>query len=190
MQAAYPHGKIGYVIGVLMNLIHTNLYLKYFNKYKLKSNSVILDIGCGGGKFIKRISKQPNILKVIGVDHSSKMIELSQNINEDEIKKGKVEIIKTSLPELPFSDYSFDYITAFETIQFWTDIPKSLAEIKRVLSKEGTFMIINRFPSSKSKWYNKVQIKSEEQYILILKQAGLEITDIKHKNNWIIIKTR
>ena len=51
-------------------------------------------------------------------------------------------------------------------------------------------MIINRFPSSKSKWYNKVQIKSEEQYILILKQAGLEITDIKHKNNWIIIKTR
>ena len=42
-----------------------------------------------------------------------------------------------SVSDLPFSDNSFDIVTAIETYYFWPDKLKNLKEIYRVLKKDG-----------------------------------------------------
>lgn len=45
--------------------------------------------------------------------------------------------------QLPFEAERFDLVTAFETVYFWPDLPKSFREIRRVLRPGGTLLICN-----------------------------------------------
>ena len=42
---------------------------------------------------------------------------------------------------LPYEDGTFDAVTAFETVYFWSPIKTALAEVARVLRKGGCFLI-------------------------------------------------
>lgn len=57
-QGAKPTGTIGKIIGRLMNKFHTSLYITYFDNKTLPDNCRILDIGCGGGKFLNYLSQK------------------------------------------------------------------------------------------------------------------------------------
>ena len=76
-QGAKPTGITGKLIGRLMNKFHTSLYTDYFNAKDLPGNFRILDIGCGGGKFLNYLSKRSDGFKLWGLDHSKEMIDLS-----------------------------------------------------------------------------------------------------------------
>jgi ubiquinone/menaquinone biosynthesis C-methylase UbiE len=52
---------------------------------------------------------------------------------------GKVDIVQSDVTDLPYPNNYFDIITAFDTINFWTDFNKALFEIKRVLKEDGKF---------------------------------------------------
>jgi cyclopropane fatty-acyl-phospholipid synthase-like methyltransferase len=41
-----------------MNSFQTSLYVDYFKKKNLSDNCRILDLECGGGKFLKYLSKK------------------------------------------------------------------------------------------------------------------------------------
>jgi 2-polyprenyl-3-methyl-5-hydroxy-6-metoxy-1,4-benzoquinol methylase len=57
-QGLKPTGTIGRIIGRLMNSFQTSLYVDYFKKKNLSDNCRILDLECGGGKFLKYLSKK------------------------------------------------------------------------------------------------------------------------------------
>ena len=100
-----------------------------------------------------------------------------------------MEFKEASVSNLPYEDDKFDIVTAFETIQFWPDLPGDLIEIKRVLNPNGKLSIMNRFPKENSKWYDWCQIKTIEQYEELFTTAGFtEIkTDAKSKPGWICV---
>ena len=77
-QGSKPTGIIGKIIGRLMNKFHTSLYVDYFNKKNISDNYRILDIGCGGGKFIKYLSQKSEKFQLYGLDHSKEMIDLAK----------------------------------------------------------------------------------------------------------------
>lgn len=189
-QGSKPTGYIGKIIGRLMNKVHTALYVKYFKKDLPTDNSIILDIGCGGGKFIKFLSDINDSYKLFGFDHSPEMVELSKKINKQAIDKKQVTIIQGSVTEIPIENNIIDLATAFETVQFWTDIDKSFSEVVRLLKSRGCFLIINRYPPEGSKWWRMAKIKNNKEYIVKLENAGFrEVTvDLDFKKGWIIVK--
>ncbi len=65
MQASNRKGIIGFLIGMLMNFIHTKFYMNCINSFYLKTNAKILDIGCGGGKLVNKLSKCYSSSKII-----------------------------------------------------------------------------------------------------------------------------
>ena len=134
-----PEGKLGEIQLKSMNKEHSPLSQWGLKHLNITTNDTILDVGCGGGINIKRMSK--NAKKVYGIDYSDKSVKISKEMNEDEIKQGKVEIHKGDVQNLPYPNNTFDIVTAFETVYFWPNIEKCFGEIKRVLKPNGIFLI-------------------------------------------------
>ncbi len=189
-QGSKPTGFIGKIVGRLMNKVHTALYIDYLKNDLPPDNSKILDIGCGGGKFIKFLSDTNESYMLFGIDHSPEMVELSKKVNRKAIDKKRLEIIQGSVTEIPIDTNELDLVTAFESVQFWPDIDKSFAEIVKLLKDDGTFLIINRYPTEGSKWWEMAKIKSDKEYVNKLKNTGFSrvTTNSDFKKGWIIVK--
>lgn len=61
--------------------------------------------------------------------------------------------VKQSIFLVPYSTSQFDIVTAFDTINYWENIKKSVMEIYRVLKVGGKFLIINGYPKKGTKWW-------------------------------------
>ncbi len=191
-QGAKPTGLIGRLIGRLMNKFHTSLYTDYFNTKDIPNNFRILDIGCGGGKLLNYLSQRSEGFKLWGLDHSKEMIDLSSQLNSENIEKGQLKLLNGSVSKIEIENNSIDLVTAFETIQFWPEIDIALSEIFRVLDKGGRFLVINRYPKEETKWWELANIKSEKDYKTKLEDTGFNdiSIDLSFNNGWIIVEGR
>jgi ubiquinone/menaquinone biosynthesis C-methylase UbiE len=108
--------------------------IKYAVELAGKNNGVILDVGCGSGYILERLS----------ADHKYG-IDLSLN-NITKAKKnlaGKKNIFleRADAQNLPFNDSFFDCVVSSEVIEHVPNPEKVLAEIFRVLKADGRMVI-------------------------------------------------
>ena len=155
MQCRKPSGWLGRFIGKAMNSGHSKLRRWGLGHISIKSDSCVLDIGCGGGMSIKEIASSLSNGKVYGIDYSEYMVQLSKKINNDLIKQGKVEILNGNVSVLPFQDNMFDFAIAIESYYFWPDMVNDLKEIKRVL-KPGAFLLLVHAAYKDEKFENAI----------------------------------
>ena len=173
---------------MMMNFLQPRFFIEYLDFIKPHSNTYLLDIGCGGGKFIKKLSKKYNI-NLFGIDPAEEMVNYSKKINSLSIKTGKVGIQRGTVSNLPYSDDMFHIITAFRTIPHWPDLEQGLKDVYRVLKHKGIFIIINRYPKKGTKWWKMLQADKDGNYTSILKKVGFNDTmaDTYFKKGWIIV---
>ena len=136
-QGARPTGLVGHLIGRAMNLYHTSLYQQYLSQSLPPDYSTILDIGCGGGRFLKFLAAANPTYHLSGIDHSAEMVELALRVNRSAVHTSRLQICEASVLDIPLEDSTVDVATAFETIQFWPELNGELTEIRRVLKPAG-----------------------------------------------------
>jgi len=68
-QGSKPTGFIGTIVGRLMNKFQTAFYIDYFKNELPPDHSKVLDIGCGGGKFLKFLLEANGSYSLYGIDH-------------------------------------------------------------------------------------------------------------------------
>ena len=153
---------------------------------------LVLDVGCGGGKNLKRLLNQSKNINAIGVDQSSESVKTSTRKNRRAVKSGRLQVVQGSVEALPFASNLFDLVTAVESVHYW-NIEKGLFEVYRTLKKGGQLLIVNETQSSDGlgaylaevgfKVYTKQQLES------YLKQAGFSKirTDVNENGKWITI---
>jgi SAM-dependent methyltransferase len=140
-----PTGELGRKLATMMNQQHGPLSLWGLAHIHVQKDFVILDVGCGGGKMIKRLAHLAYEGKIFGIDHSKDMVEYSKNLNKDLIAKNRVEILEESVEKMSFQDDFINLATAVETCYFWPSLEEGLREIKRVLKPGGKLLIVNEF---------------------------------------------
>jgi ubiquinone/menaquinone biosynthesis C-methylase UbiE len=138
-----PTGVSGRTVAANMNKEHWDLTTWGLKYVKIKSLSVIVDVGCGGGKTINRLARRAVQSNVYGIDHSADMVEYSKRFNKKLIEKNRVEIFKASVEKTVFKGELFDLVTAIETYYFWPNLAQAFQEIKRILKKGGCLLIIS-----------------------------------------------
>lgn len=106
----------------------------------LKSNTNVLDAGCGTGNFIKQTALAYKV-KFIGIDLSGPMLaQANKKLNG--IKN--ITIQKGNLNEkLPFSDNFFQSIIAINSVYAVSNPEFTFSELMRVLKPSGTLVIVN-----------------------------------------------
>lgn len=97
------------------------------NAIKTGKNTSILDVGCGTG-----ISSRFEC-RVVGIDPS---IEL--------LKQNKSSKVLGAAENLPFKSSSFEYVISVTSIHNFSDIEKSLSEMKRVGMKYFVFSVLKK----------------------------------------------
>ncbi|MCR5601839.1 MAG: class I SAM-dependent methyltransferase [Ruminococcus sp.] len=137
-----PHGEAGAEMLEGMNEHHyavTGWALEFFD---FKENDRVLDIGCGGGETLRRMSVMTEKGKLTGADYSELSVKMSKEHNKADIESGKMKIIEASVEKLPFDNEAFDKIITVESFYFWPDPQENLREVFRVLAKGGKFLIV------------------------------------------------
>ena len=141
-QVRKPSGPLGRRVVRAMNLGHSKMTDWGLQQVIVPKNAAILDVGCGGGRTVRRLAALEPDSKVVGLDYSAASVAVSRDTNADNIAAGRVHIELGSVAALPFPDCTFDVVTAVETHYYWPDLPANVREIRRVLKPGGMFTLI------------------------------------------------
>ena len=98
----------------------------------------ILDVGCGSGWAVYKMSRYATKGRLIGIDISPAMVAKA---NSSYGKPDRLTFLHGEAEQIPSEDNSFDLVVSFESVFFWPDISKALMEIHRVLVPGGCLAI-------------------------------------------------
>lgn len=189
INARKPEGKLGKDLIENMNMNHEALVKWSLGHLNISEDDRILDVGCGGGVNVERFLKMTRNM-VFGLDYSELAVEQSAERNKKAIEEGRCEIIQGSVSDLPFTDSTFDIVTAFETVYFWPDFPNDLRQIRRILKDGGTIFIANEaLPNEDDERQAHIvelldmKIYSADELRDFLHEAGFSTVDIFTKES-------
>ena len=91
-----------------------------------------LDVGCGAG--LSTAALAPMARRVIGLEPIPTMLAHHRTVAPD------ARFVIGQAERLPFAPGSFDLVAAAGSLNY-TDLPSALAEIARVLTRDGTFLL-------------------------------------------------
>lgn len=95
---------------------------------------VLLDIGCGRGFYVHALTIFPFPEQIYGIDIQKDYLNQAKKNARDK----RVHLQVGSVYKLPFPSNSIDFIICSEVFEHLEDEKKALAEIKRVLKKNGS----------------------------------------------------
>jgi ubiquinone/menaquinone biosynthesis C-methylase UbiE len=194
-QCRKPQGLLGRIVGRVMNTGHARVRRWGLGPLAEESAAAVLDIGCGGGGALRDMASLFPSAKLFGIDYSPDMVLLSKKVNKRLVENGRVKIAHGSVSSLPYSDNTFDLVTAFESYYFWPDLSHDLQEIRRVLKPKGRLLLVNevyksdKFHDRNNKWaaWADMRLHTPEEYRKFLVIAGYEEIEIYevYEKNWI-----
>ncbi|MHA1273085.1 MAG: class I SAM-dependent methyltransferase [Promethearchaeota archaeon] len=198
-QTAKPEGHLARITAKLMEQQHEPVVNWALNFINIKRNWKILEIGFGSGYNLCKLANFISNGKILGVEISDSMIQMSlERIKKSNFEK-KVVILKTSANFLPFQGDYFDLIIAIASVHYWNTPQICFNEIFRILKPMGLFLTINnnfRHPNFRKyhdmllKHSPSLKIYSPEEYYRFYKKAGFSKIKIflKKSKNWIFIR--
>ena len=143
----------------------------------------VLDVGCGEGYNTRLLADRG--ARVVGIDIAERFVEHAI-ASEREEPRG-IEYRIASAVELPFTDASFDAVTAFMSLMDIPEIDRVMAEVFRVLRSGGFFQFSISHPCFDTPFRRTVRDASG-------KKIGVEVGDYWGKvdgrvEEWIFSST-
>src|SRR6476619_2897551 len=121
---------------VFYQAIHQRL-LEYV---QLGDRAQVLDLGCGTGRLLHRLTKQFPTLQGTGLDLSPEMLRQAQQRHPHH---PQLTYVQGNAEQLPFPEAEFDAV--FNTLSFlhYPRPEQVLAEVSRVLKPTGRFYLVD-----------------------------------------------
>jgi ubiquinone/menaquinone biosynthesis C-methylase UbiE len=195
-----PTGRLGRQVAERMNAHHRPLREWGLGLGEFPEQARILDAACGGGMTARSLLREMGVSSLIGFDLSEEMARFSRRINREDVEAARCAFLAADVSDLPFRDYSFDGVVAFETTYFWPDPVRGIRELVRVLRPAGRLLIVNelyRYPGLNGEEEEiikllEMEVLTPEEYRDRLLAAGLEDVRISlHPDHpWIAMIAR
>lgn len=139
---AKPHGEAGAEMLARMNESHAPVTAWALSHAHPAPDAAVLDIGCGGGATLRRLAELVPQGTLVGLDYSPLSVAETRYYNRDLVTAGVLQVMESSVEDIPFAPASFDLITTVESFYFWPAPQDNLREVRRVLRPGGTFLLV------------------------------------------------
>ncbi len=113
----------------------------------------VLEIGVGTGL---SLAHYPPSAEVVATEPDPYMLERARRRLE-KLGLANVELRQAPAEEIPFDDNSFDHVVTGLVLCTVRDLPRSLAEARRVLKRNGTLRFIEHVRNDESRFWGTVQ---------------------------------
>jgi ubiquinone/menaquinone biosynthesis C-methylase UbiE len=136
-QLRKPSGWFGRrVMASLLNEGNRDLLDSALDAAEATPGATVVDVGFGGGYTLERLAPLVRPERVAGVEISESMISALRARTGDAF-----DLHLADAAALPFPDASFDRVLSVNTIYFWPDPARVLAEMSRVLRPGGRLVL-------------------------------------------------
>lgn len=135
----------------------------------------ILDVGCGTGKLLGLAQGRFPEARLVGVDAAIEMMRQAHASHPT----GAIQFQQAMAEALPFPNASFDLAFSTMTFHHWRDQGKGAAEIARVLTPGGRWLLAEFAPTGFMRYVRKVlrlhQFPDRDSLQATLVSAGLKV---------------
>jgi len=140
-QCGKPRGWPGRVPARGMNRAHAPMTDWAFSILPVSDCRIILDIGCGGGAALRRLSHLAPRAQLQGLDYSMDSLRVTIRTNKRLIDLDRLLVCRANVSHLPYYSALFDLAVAIESHYFRPHLRENLEEIRRVLRPEGAVLL-------------------------------------------------
>ena len=170
---------------------HGTTVNQFLDKLSLKANFRFLDIGCGNGWVVRKMSQHDSCIKAIGIDKSNMMIKNAKS----KISSNRESYFVTDLEKWNTKE-KFDIIFSMESLYYSVPMEPALEKVFKLLKKDGIFYCGTDFYSDNTltiRWTKDMNIpmdlRSEKEWKKMFKDVGFttrskHVTDPKNKSKW------
>jgi len=110
-------------------------YFDILNEKMIHSNTYLLDVGCGTGRWTKYLA--PKVGFIEAVDPSNAIFAADKLLANVE----NVRLSKASIETLPFADETFDFVMSIGVLHHIPNTKKALIDCVKKLKKGGYFFV-------------------------------------------------
>jgi len=138
-QFRQPKGLPGRLAGLIMTNRPSNRRRNAWTVelLALEPHHRVLEIGCGPGLALELCAEITARGSVVGIDHSTVMVERAGRRFAQEIHSGRVEIRLGNFLEIAAFPSAFDRIYSVNVVQFLPDLNRSFEQIRSCLAAGG-----------------------------------------------------
>ena len=145
-QLGKPEGAASVDVALRMNQLNAKINEAVYTRLDLAAGMDVLEVGFGNGRLVPSLMRRADGLNYVGVDISPTMVEEAGRFNAPLIAAGQTAFHLADAERLPAADASLDRVFAVNVIYFWTDPPRQLGEIRRVLKPDGFSVVAASAP--------------------------------------------
>ncbi|MFD1524022.1 class I SAM-dependent methyltransferase [Pseudonocardia yunnanensis] len=123
----------------------------FFEAAAIDAKADVIDIGCGSGQTTRDAARRASDGFALGVDLSSRMIDLARRTAERErVPNARFE--QADAQNHPFADRSFDIAISRNGTMFFGDPEAAFANIARALRPGGRLVLMTWQPFEENEW--------------------------------------
>jgi len=170
---------------------HGTTVNKFLDKLTFNKPFTFLDIGCGNGWVVRKISQLPNCRKAVGIDKSKTMIKKAKEKKTSENESYFI----TDLESWKYTG-KFDIVFSMESLYYSVPMEIALKKVYRLIKKQGIFYCGTDFYKDNTltiRWTKDMalpmDLRSEKEWKKMFKEIGFStrtkhVLDTKNKLKW------
>jgi ubiquinone/menaquinone biosynthesis C-methylase UbiE len=150
------------------------------------SYPVVIDVGCGWGRSLKKLNERFAPERLVGFDIAPGMVEAAARevVGLRTASGNAAEIVQASSAALPLPDASVDLLFCHQTFHHLVDQDAAIAEFFRVLKPGGVLLFAESTRRYIHSWIIRLLFrhpmevqKTAPEYLALVRTAGFAVTD-------------
>ncbi len=150
------------------------------------SYPVVIDVGCGWGRSLKKLNERFKPDRLVGLDIAPRMVEAAaREVTGLRTSDGSpAEIVQASSAALPLADASVDLLFCHQTFHHLIDQEAAIAEFHRVLKPGGVLLFAESTRRYIHSWIIRLLFrhpmevqKTAPEYLALVRAAGFAVPD-------------